>query len=338
MGENSAIEWCDHTFNAWLGCTKISPACDHCYAESWARRTGSPELWQGERRRTSAENWLQPVRWNRVAEAAGRPAKVFCSSLADVFDNQVPAEWRVDLWRLIRATPWLTWLLLTKRPQNIVKMLPEDWPAFGNVWLGTTVENQAEAERRIPHLLSVPARVRFLSCEPLLGPVDLTRVCLLPQKPGSARAGIHLDALRGQYVESGMPYIGEWDITGPFPADAAPLRIHWVIAGGESGPGRRAPHPDWFRSLRDQCVEARVPFFFKQWGDWAPAPAGPDGIGQMIAAGDVIVAEDGRRAVVAPDLSVGELEGQGVAMRRVRKWRAGAELDGREWREMPADA
>ena len=124
MAENSSIGWTDHTFNPWVGCTKVSPACDHCYAESWAKRTGSPGLWQGERRRTTASNWRQVVKWNGDAAMAGVRRRLFCTSLADMSDNQAPASWRDDLWRLVERTPHLDWLLLTKRPQNIAKRLP----------------------------------------------------------------------------------------------------------------------------------------------------------------------------------------------------------------------
>lgn len=176
MAENSKIEWTDHTFNAWVGCTKVSAACDHCYAESWAKRSGSPELWQGERRRTSVANWRKPLAWNAKAAKLGIRYRVFCCSLADVFDNQAPVEWRDDLWVLIRQTPSLDWLLLTKRPQNIARMLPKDWgQGYPNVWLGTTVEDQPEAERRIKYLINVPASIRFLSCEPLLGRIFVPR-------------------------------------------------------------------------------------------------------------------------------------------------------------------
>ena len=168
MAENSKIEWTDHTFNPWVGCTKVSPACDHCYAESWAKRSGSPELWQGERRRTTEANWRKPIKWNAKAEKLGIRYKVFCCSLADVFDNEVPDEWRHDLFRLIRATPHLNWLLLTKRIGNVKKM----WPAgdYPNVWLMITVINQEEADRDIPKLvnLDVQVAVRGLSMEPLL--------------------------------------------------------------------------------------------------------------------------------------------------------------------------
>ncbi len=173
MGKDSAIEWTHHSFNPWVGCTKVSSACDHCYAESWAKRAGSPELWTGDRRRTSAANWRQPLKWNREAEAAGVRARVFCASLADVFDNRVPAEWRVDLWALIQATRALDWLLLTKRPQLIARMLPGEWRGHGwrNVWLGVTAEDAEQYRRRWHHLAAIPTALRFLSYEPALGPI-----------------------------------------------------------------------------------------------------------------------------------------------------------------------
>jgi len=265
MAENTKIEWADHTFNPWVGCTKVSPACDHCYAEGWARRTGHANLWAGERRRTSAGNWRQPLKWNRQAEREGRRFRVFCASLADVFDNQVPEEWRRDLFDLIVATTHLDWLLLTKRPQNILKMLPDWWCAGShmgpppNVWLGTTVENQAEADRRIPHLLAVPAAVHFLSCEPLLGPVDLKLADGVHHHPDNDQSNPAVGAI----VHAAMTKLG------------APT-IDWVIAGGESGANARPMHPDWARSLRDQCAAAGVPFHWKQWGEWAPSGARGD--------------------------------------------------------------
>lgn len=174
MAENSAIEWTHHTFNPWIGCTKVSPACDHCYAEAWDKRYEGGTHWGAKAERRRTKTWGMPIKWNKQAADAGMRLRVFCASLADVFDNQVPEEWRSDLWDLIRKTPNLDWLLLTKRPQNILKMLPGDWGlGYDNVWMGTTVENQIEADRRIPYLVRVPAAVRFLSMEPLLGPVEL---------------------------------------------------------------------------------------------------------------------------------------------------------------------
>lgn len=229
MTANSKIEWTHHTFNPWVGCTKVSPACDHCYAESWAKRAGTPNLWRGERRRTTASNWQQPIKWNAAAEKAGIRARVFCASLADVFDNEVPAEWRADLFRLIRSTPHLDWLLLTKRIGNahamIVNALSHGhmltsrepmWP-WPNVGIGATIATQAEADRDIPKLRAIPIAMRFLSMEPLL------------------------EAVRP-------------DLTG----------IHWVIVGGESGAKARALESSWAVEIRRQCLNHGTAFFFKQ--------------------------------------------------------------------------
>lgn len=261
MGENSGIEWTDHTWNPWVGCTKISPACDHCYAEGWAKRAGTPDLWQGGRRRTSPKNWAAPHRWNKEAYLSGKRPRVFCASLADFFDNQVDPAWRDDAWRLIAATPHLDWLLLTKRPQNIAKMLPPpDLPAWTsiwpNVWLGTTVSNQEEAERNIPPLLLVPAALRFLSCEPMLGPIDLLEWL----DPTGACCGGPAE-MQCEDCPSRAPWRGT--CMGGF--DPA---IDWVIAGGESGPHARPVSAQWALELCDQCQRYEVPFFFKQWGEW----------------------------------------------------------------------
>ena len=264
MGENSAIEWCDHTFNPWVGCEKIAPACDNCYAETWARRTGQAHLWAGERRRTSEANWREPIKWDRKAKAEGVRRRVFCASLADVFDNQISPEWRADLWTLIGSTPNLDWLLLTKRPQNIAKMVPvtdsaapgyrpwnRRWP-WPNVWLGATVEDQARADRNIPALLAVPAIVHFVSAEPLLGPILFGQVSDDRKQTSNWLSGI-----------SGTMYSDGPDFDHG-------TKLDWVIVGGESGPGARPLMPTWARVIRDQCALERVPFLFKQWGDWHP--------------------------------------------------------------------
>lgn len=168
MGENSNIEWTDHTFNPWVGCQKVSPGCDHCYAEAQANRWRTVE-WgpHGERKRTSEANWRKPYQWAKAARGTGKRPRVFSASLADVFDNQVDANWRRDLFMMIHLTPELDWLLLTKRPENLKRMFPAGlWP---NVWLGTTCEDQERADHRIPLLLDQKRVARhFLSCEPLL--------------------------------------------------------------------------------------------------------------------------------------------------------------------------
>lgn len=255
MGEGTKIEWAHHTFNPWIGCTKVSSACDHCYAERLATaRLGVGWGPHAERRRTAESTWRQPLAWDRKARRDGVRRRVFCASLADVFDNQVPPSWRHDLWSLIATTSHLDWLLLTKRPQNVVHMLPTAWlmEPRPNIWLGTTVENQAEAERRIPHLLSVRAAVHFLSCEPLLGPLRLHDIA--HRDHGETCA---IDALRGRWYYPGCGSVSSQTFGGK-------PRIDWVICGGESGPGARPMHPDWARSLRDQCATVDVPFFMKQ--------------------------------------------------------------------------
>ena len=260
MAENTKIEWTDHTFNPWIGCTKVSPGCDHCYAENLMDTRMGVASWRpgAERVRTKEANWKMPLRWNAQADAFmdqhGRRQRVFCASLADVFDNAVDPQWRDDLFELIAATPNLDWLLLTKRIGNVGNMLPVPFDFdrhFPHVWIGTTIVNQAEADRDIPKLLDVPARVRFLSMEPLLGPVDLT----------------HIEVFGGDAEI--YPLKGTTDCVDDegAPTDDVPA-LDWVIVGGESGPGARPMHPDWARSLRDQCEAAGVPFLFKQWGEW----------------------------------------------------------------------
>lgn len=256
MAEKTGIEWTDSTFNPWWGCTKISPACDHCYAADLDKRTGGNHWGNVPRRRTSEKNWNDPRRWERGADvfmgAYGRRRRVFCASMADVFDNQVPTEWRDDLWSLIRECPSLDWLLLTKRPQNIADMLPAFWDDIRHsIWLETTVEDQKRAEQNIPHLLKHDSAVRFLSCEPMVGAIDLCKI-----EPPFGKGVVGLNALSGNYG----PY---HRLYGKMPG-----AIDWVIAGGESGPHARVADPAWFRQLRDQCAEAGVPFLFKQWGNW----------------------------------------------------------------------
>ena len=175
MARDSRIEWTDHTFNPWWRCTKVSPACDHCYAEKWAKRVGF-DVWSTgrPRRYLSDAYWRQPVHWNALAERDGGRARVFCASMGDVFEwKKGLSAWRQRLWTLIEETPALDWLLLTKRPHLVKRLAPwgDEWPA--NVWVGTTVENQRWVDKRLPHLAEVPARVRFLSCEPLLDEVTL---------------------------------------------------------------------------------------------------------------------------------------------------------------------
>lgn len=261
MADRSNIEWTDSTFNPWVGCTKISPGCDHCYAESWAKRSGDVKWGQpgerGERRRT--KTWGNPAKWERQHEQffadRGRRRRVFCASLADVFDNQVPWHWRPLLWQPIRETPHLDWIILTKRPQNIKAMLPDDWgDGYSHVWLITTVCNQEEADRNIPILLDVPARIHGISVEPMLGPIDLTRYlpCTTP-RACDKRIGHGC----GQCA---------WD-TGT--NDNA---LKWVICGGESGGGARDMPDHGAENLLNQCAASGTAFFMKQMTKKAPIP------------------------------------------------------------------
>lgn len=276
VAKNSHIEWTNHTFNPWWGCHKVSPACDNCYAEIWARRVGKT-LWGQEapRRFFGDAHWREPIKWDQEAGANDVRARVFCASMADVFESRSTLnEQRARLWHLIDRTPNLDWLLLTKRPQHIQSMTPwgDNWPP--NVWIGTSVENQKVAEMRLPHLLSVPAAVRFLSCEPLLGPLNLgswfNRRCYKP--------------------------------------------IDWVIVGGESGSHSRPMHPDWAIGLLQQCLHAKVPFHFKQWGHWMPTEY--DKIGKK----DIVV-------------FVGDSDP--IPMKAVGKKIAGRTLEGTTWDGLP---
>lgn len=328
MGKDTRIEWTatrhadgtvtpGMTFNIVWGCQKVSAGCANCYAETWAHRHGH-DVWgpakTTPRRVLSDAYWKQPLAWNRAAEAAGVRARVFCSSMADVFEDHPTVETqRLRLWALIAETPWLDWLLLTKRPQYIVHMVPGDWlaprGAFkvlpypggwpANVWIGTSVEDQQRADERIPALLQVPARVRFLSMEPLLGPVNLTAI-----RCSNGCAPPHYC---GECYPDGRTATGTFDAIG----DGA---ISWVIVGGESGGQARPMHPAWVRSLRDQCVSAGTAFFFKQWGEWHP---------------DCLC----RRPKPCREIPRPSPGGRGVMFRCGKA--AGRTLDGREWNEIP---
>lgn len=268
MSKDSKIEWCHHTFNPWWGCIEVSPACDNCYARTFATRTGH-KVWgaagETDRRFFADKHWAEPLKWHQTARDAGERHRVFCASMADVFEqNEALDPHRERLWRTIELTTSLDWLLLTKRPQNIRRMVPPSWlenPRH-NVWYGTTVENQHYADQRIPILLDVPAAVRFLSMEPLLGPVNLLNDAQI--------VGNTLDAGTPSYWLTGRP---GWGVSNPT-TNTRPLeiggRIDWVITGGESGHGARPAPPDWYRSLRDQCITAGVAFHFKQWGEHGP--------------------------------------------------------------------
>lgn len=313
MAENSEISWTDHTFNAWIGCTKVSPGCANCYAESAMSSRFKFVNWGdgGTRKITSPDNWRKVNGWNRRCAVQGIRQKVFCQSLADTFEDWsgtmlahdgspamycegcellyraspsvangmicdkccrvcIPATMshiRRELFRLATDCPWLDFLFLTKRPENIQRFTPPNG-YMRNASFGTSVEDQERAESRIPALVqNAPERSRlFLSCEPLLGLLNLRAV-------------------------DGMEM------------------VNWVIVGGESGPMARPMNPDWVRSIRDQCEDMGIAFFFKQWGEWRPDP---------------------------PEIIVGErCSVEGHQMVRVGKLNAGNELDGEIHMEFP---
>lgn len=309
MSLHTRIEWADATFNPWLGCTKVSPACDHCYAEAFAKRYGWATWGAGQaRKRTSESYWRQPLAWDRKAAKAGKPLRVFCASLADVFDAEAPDSWRDGLFQVIDETPHLIWMLLTKRPKVMRNYLGDELPR-PNVWLGSTVENQAMADLRIPLLLETPAAKRFVSMEPLLGPVDLSKWI----------GGVH--------------HHPDNDVTNPAvralvyaARRAMGPTIDWVIAGGESGAHARPSHPEWFRALRDQCAAAGVPFHFKQWGEFVTEDQSPD---------DITLPGESRGPWAVWNPKRERWGGDDTQVYRVGKKASGRLLDGREWNEVP---
>lgn len=280
MGQNSGIQWTTHTFNPWRGCTKVSDGCKFCYADKLSKRNpGALGVWgpNGERVVGTDAYWRQPVAWDKAAANVGERHRVFCASLADVFEGPetMPAKAvpvitaaRRRLFDLVCRTPNLDWLLLTKRPQNALPMMVEaglyavanpDLPCpQPNIWIGTSVENQEAADERIPHLLQVPAVVRFLSCEPLLGAVDISRYIWLV---GASTAGPFRDVLGRVRIRGGG--IGGQGFTSKPSRD-----IHWCIVGCESSgkaAGRFArEYETAARDILEQCAPAGVAAFHKQ--------------------------------------------------------------------------
>lgn len=301
MSDKTAIEWTDATWNPVTGCDRVSPGCDHCYAESIAHRfAGTKAYPDGFKVTLRPERLDQPLRWKR-------PRKVFVNSMSDLFHKDIPDEYIARVFAVMALAQQHTFQVLTKRHGRMRSLLNSDafvdlfgealytfehptgeetaepisqWP-LPNVWVGVSVEDQQRADLRIPALLATPAAVRFLSCEPLLGPVDL-----------NASSFIGGDWLKG---------------------------LDWVIVGGESGPGARPMHPDWARSLRDQCTAARVPFLFKQWGEWVTEDQSPEDI-------------------TLPATSWAHLGDDQPSVYKVGKKAAWRELDGRTWDQYPGGA
>jgi len=255
VGETTGIAWCDHTFNPWIGCTKVSPGCANCYAESQNNHyKWNPAGWgKGvQRKRTSLSNWKDPFKWDIKAENEGTIKRVFCASLADVFDSEVPPRWRSELFGLISITPHLEWILLTKRPENILGMLPTKWirpPA--NVRIMVTAENQEMADLRIPILLRDWKGKNGVSIEPMLGPIDLNQI-----RVPDIEHNLHFSAIQETHEDCFY---------------SSDRLLDWVICGGESGAKGvdvRIAEEDNVRAIFMQCRAAGVPFMLKQWGEW----------------------------------------------------------------------
>jgi protein gp37 len=279
----SKIEWTDRVWNPVTGCTKVSPGCANCYAERMAKRLRGRCGYPVENPFSVTlhqDKLVQPAFW--------KPSKVFVCSMSDLFHEDVKTEWLIAIFKRINLYRSHTFQILTKRPERMLQFFNSTNQQFNNlpnVWLGVSAENQQTADERIPILLQIPAAVRFVSCEPLLGPIDLklqTADCQLPT-------------------------------------------LNWVICGGESGPGARPMHPDWARSLRDQCQAAGVPFFFKQWGEWSQY------FHDLNHKSSVMINPPKPNNILLGKCS----DNTAVNMKRVGKKAAGRLLDGREYNEMP---
>ena len=352
MAEHSKIEWTEATWNPVTGCSKVSPGCAHCYAERIhdarhaAYRAGKnvPKQYATpfDKVVLHPDRLELPLHWKK-------PRMIFVNSMSDLFHEDVPTDYIKIVLYVCAIAPQHTFQVLTKRPKRMLEVmnslqrcdcLGDGWARrmrkfpetkrllerphspirfpLPNVWLGVSVENQRMADKRIPLLLQTPAAVRWLSVEPLLAPVDLTSVHLggwIYREPGK-REPERFNVLQARTV-----FYDEGDVDYP--------KIDWVVVGGESGPEARPMHPAWARALRDQCVEAGVPFFFKQWGEWLET--------RPVAGGDL--GGDARRGVVRQVELDREIDGHfrrgDVYVRRVGKKKAGRLLDGREWNQMP---
>ncbi len=355
MADKTSIEWTEATWNPVTGCTKVSPGCDNCYAEKIVERFNGKGAFAIVRR--DEEKLHLPLKWRK-------PRRIFVNSMSDLFHDNVPDGFIMQVWLTMARTPRHTYQVLTKRHarmrsllsrpsfrDNLLSMVPGAvWP-LPNVWLGVSVESQQWADIRIPALLDTPAAVRWLSMEPLLGPVNLDQ----PRCDDHGRTRLQMadgeercEACIGDGFHGELSY-GHW-------LDPLNKGISWVVVGGESGPGARPMHPDWVRSLRDQCVSAGVPFFFKQWGAYAPVPV-VDAPGWSGGRAFELPGGGQRSATIRPrgrhwgdsqqarPMRPGDRTDGGTIMLdldtvavRVGKKTAGRVLDGRTWDEYPAVA
>ncbi|MCR6658022.1 MAG: phage Gp37/Gp68 family protein [Asticcacaulis sp.] len=338
----TGITWTEETWNPIVGCSIVSKGCTNCYAMQWAgqRMDGNPKsphyadttkqvndhhVWTGKLAQAPEATLLKPLRWQR-------PRMIFVNSMSDLFHEAVPDEWIDQVFAVMALTPQHTYQILTKRPQRMKAYMSKTWHfrvmdfmriygkvpkdkgvglntsnggTLANVWLGVSVEDQATADERIPLLLDTPAALRWISAEPLLGPIDLVYLNRAPSvidkaMPGFSNVeGFYLDALNGGKHIKMKAGIG-------YSASSVPPKLDWVVIGGESGRDARPMHPDWARSLRDQCADAAVPFFFKQWGEWHP-------MGQTMADGTTNALDKGQRPGLWHEGSMSARVGKGAA-------------------------
>ena len=339
MADKSKIEWTDATWNPIRGCSRVSEGCRNCYAERIAARFSGPgQPYEGLARRSpkGEGGWTgevrfipelleQPLHWKR-------PRKIFVNSMSDLFHEKVETEWINQIVAAMLVCPQHTFQILTKRPARMKEYFCSagraaiephmqrlrsgicrlDWP-WRNIWLGVSVEDQKTADERIPLLLQTPAAVRWVSYEPALGSVNLNRVPHFEMRAAQL--------VRAKFRQSGKPFFErpihiDHPLAGQIFVWDSPEhpKLDWIVAGGESGPSARPAHPDWFRSVRDQCQAASVPFFFKQWGEWRAARDEQDRLST-------------KQQLV-------QLVGQSWMIRHGKRG-AGRLLDGREWNEFP---
>jgi protein gp37 len=326
MPGKSNIEWTDATWNPVTGCSKVSQGCKNCYAEAFFARPYPGRKFTDVRTHPERLDW--PLRWrgSPQAKAEGRPSRIFVNSMSDLFHEDVPTDFIFQVFLRMWGAPDFVFQILTKRASRMRELVrtwldidrklmgqfaPDALPGgrgierlgspVDNVWFGVSIEDQKTADERIPILLQTPAALRWVSYEPALGPVDFSRI----RWPQSGAQATYCDALTGSLLR--------FPLGGPIAHGVCP-KLDWIVAGGESGPHARPLRPDWFRSVRDQCQAACVPFFFKQWGAWLP-----DG-------------QDGAKFTMRQEINAGD---QPVY---VGKKKAGCLLDGREWKEFPAFA
>ncbi len=324
MSKNTSIEWCTATWNPIIGCTKISDGCKNCYAYNLHKKrhkafqTGKMQNFKQYAKPFSEiqlfENRLnQPLKWKR-------PERIFVNSMSDLFHDDIPDDFIKEIFRVMAVSKHHTFMVLTKRPERMLAWFKRyGWNLVHtpHIWLGVSIENQKAADERIPYLLQTPAAVRFLSCEPLLSPVDLQfwfeNDCEVTDD--------NLDAPDGAIIGA-IERVGDrWE-------RIYDEKIDWVIVGGESGPNARPVHPDWVRSLRDQCAAVDVPFFFKQWGTWLPGVKMPR---QQNINYDIYQMQNGEFGRI---ITGHWWDGETVSV-KVGKKKAGRVLDSKEWNEIP---